>query len=122
MRELREFKNLHSGKDIYVVASGKSMDYIDPSFFEGKITIGINQVYKKFVTDYLVRKEGALLLEVLRQCDPKTIHFISRGDCGNSGNTNKILLQDLEKHNPDISDKIVCFEHRPNTHRVPPPP
>ena len=30
-------KDIHKGQDIYVIASGASMDYVDPSFFEGKI-------------------------------------------------------------------------------------
>jgi hypothetical protein len=50
MRELQEFKDCHKGADIYIVASGKSMDFYDPSFLDGKITIGINQVYRKFRT------------------------------------------------------------------------
>ena len=32
-------KDIHKHRDIYVIASGASMDYVDPSFFEGKITI-----------------------------------------------------------------------------------
>jgi hypothetical protein len=61
MKELIEFKNLHKGEDIYVIASGKSVDFIDNSFFENKITIGINQVYKKIKTKYLLRKEYNLI-------------------------------------------------------------
>ena len=34
MKELIEFRNLHKGEDIYVIASGKSVDFIDNSFFE----------------------------------------------------------------------------------------
>lgn len=57
-KEINELKNIHKGQDIWVIASGSSMDFVDPSFFEGKITIGVNEVYCKFKCDYLVRKES----------------------------------------------------------------
>ena len=39
MKQLTDYKNIHTGQDIYVVASGKSCDYIQPSFFDNKITL-----------------------------------------------------------------------------------
>ena len=45
--DLKYYKNIHKDKDIYVIGSGSSCDFIDNSFFDNKITIGINQVYKK---------------------------------------------------------------------------
>jgi hypothetical protein len=39
------------------------MDYIHPSFFYGKITIGINLTYLKYRTTYLLRKELLLAEE-----------------------------------------------------------
>ena len=106
-----EYMNKHMGKDIYILASGKTIDYIDTSFFEGKIVIGVNQVYKKFVPTYLVRKERALLLDVLKAC-PQTIHFISRGNCGG----NKILNTDTLR---DVEDKnIVIYDHDNNVGSV----
>lgn len=57
-REIRELKNIHKGQDIWIIAAGPSMDFVDPSFFEGKITMGVNKVYVKFKCDYLVRKEN----------------------------------------------------------------
>ena len=65
VRKLEEFKNIHKNQDIYIIASGKSLDFIDNSFFGNKITIGINQVFKKIETDYLVRKERQLLNNIL---------------------------------------------------------
>lgn len=63
--ELTDYKNKHLGQDIYVLGSGKSIDFIDNSFFKDKIIIGINQVYKKTVCQYLVRKEYDIIKEVL---------------------------------------------------------
>lgn len=54
---LEDFKNIHQGQDIYVMGSGKSCDFLDPSFFENKICIGINQAYKKYNCQYLVKKD-----------------------------------------------------------------
>jgi len=47
MKLLNDFENIHKGLDIYIICSGKSLDFINNDFFNGKITIGINQVYKK---------------------------------------------------------------------------
>ena len=47
MKLITELKDKHKGEDIYVIASGKSIDFIDDSFFDGKILIGVNQAYKK---------------------------------------------------------------------------
>jgi len=107
MTELVEYKNKYKGQDIYVIASGKSLDFIEPDFFENKITIGINQVYKKINTTYLVRKELKLSKEVIDNNQDKII-FISKGDCG--GNNTKNL--DLQKKN---NNKNICiFNHDKN--------
>ena len=50
---LKKYKNIHKGETIYVVSSGKSVDFMDCNFFSDKITIGVNQFYKKFVPKYL---------------------------------------------------------------------
>lgn len=55
---IQEFKDIHKGQDIYVLGAGASMDYIEPSFFENKITIGINYLWKKFKCNYYVFKDG----------------------------------------------------------------
>jgi len=58
VNNIAELKNKHEGYDIYVVAAGASAGYIEPSFFDNKVAIGVNQVYKRFPgIDYLVRKE-----------------------------------------------------------------
>ncbi len=56
-RNFTEFKNIHKGQDIWVIAAGATMDYISPSFFENKITIGINHVFHKYICNYYIRKE-----------------------------------------------------------------
>jgi hypothetical protein len=58
MENVYKLRDRHYGEDVWIVAAGPSMDYVSPSFFENKVSIGVNQVYRKFHTDYLVRKEA----------------------------------------------------------------
>ena len=75
MKKLSELKNIHLNKDIWCVAAGSSMDYVDPSFFENKIVIGQNQVYKKYKCDYVVMKD---LMETPRF--PRSIEEVKQLD------------------------------------------
>lgn len=113
--ELSKFKDIHKNSDIYVIASGPSLDYIDSSFFVNKITIGINQIYKKVKTNYLVRKEKDLLNQILKETPNETIHFISRGVCGGNGNINKNFI----KKNYSSNENIIIYEHNKNNCTMP---
>jgi hypothetical protein len=116
MRNLDNFRNIHKGKDIYVVASGPSLDYINKSFFDNKITIGINQIYKKVKVNYLVRKEPEMIDEIFKTCDKNTVHFVSKGHHG--GMVNKIkLAQFIQKYNKN--NNIVLYNHNINKHEMP---
>jgi hypothetical protein len=106
-KSMSYYKNLHKNEDIYVIASGKSLDFIDPSFFEGKITIGINQVFKRIKCKYLVRKEVALLTNIVEN-NKDSVFFISRGDCGGSNNKNEMIVKKNNYKN------VVIFPHKRN--------
>lgn len=56
-KSLKELKNLHKGEDIWLLLAGSSMDYVNPSFFKNKITIGQNQLYKHFPCTYALMKD-----------------------------------------------------------------
>lgn len=60
-----ELKGIHDGEDIWIIASGPSAGFIDPGFFDGKITIGVNRVWTRFRTQYLVIKELAILKDAI---------------------------------------------------------
>ena len=57
-------KEKHKGEDIWVVAAGPSMNHVHPSFFEGKTTIGVNRVGKRFNCTYIVSKDAVGYKEV----------------------------------------------------------
>lgn len=48
MRTLESFKDIYKGQTIWVLGSGGSIDYLDPSFFDDKLCIGVNYVGKAF--------------------------------------------------------------------------
>lgn len=49
----------HPAETIYVIGSGPSMNFIDPSFFEDKLVICVNDTWRKFKADYVVQKESS---------------------------------------------------------------
>lgn len=108
IKNIKELKDIHHDEDIYVVAAGASLDFIDESFFDGKIVIGINQVYKKYRCDYLIRKEVKFIKPSL---DTGAKVIVSEYDSGNKYrgidalNTNKIEHENL-----------YYFEHLENEH------
>lgn len=112
-------KDIHAGQDIWVIASGPSAGFIDPGFFDGKITIGVNRVWTKFETNYLVIKEGAVLQAAIA-AGAKVV--ASEHNCGNldyaanRAKTNGVdyyTFEHAENHveDPDLdvigTDKIV---------------
>lgn len=109
--ELKFYENIHKGSDIYILGSGKSLDFIDKSFFDNKILIGINQVYKYIQCKYLLRKEHKFLNQVLKNSDDNTMIFISKGNCGAKYNDNKLL--NFGQH-----PKVVLYPHLPNNRNV----
>lgn len=115
MRQLEEFKNIHEGEDIYIIASGKSVDFIDDSFFDNKNVIGVNQAYKKTYCKYLLRKEAELINDIVDN-NPDTVHFISYGACGGANNKNFNIIKE---NGYDTYDNIVIYSHNRNTCTVP---
>ena len=100
MKSTREFKNIHSGDDIWVIAAGSSMNHIRPSFFENKITIGINRICVKFDCDYLLAKDGRGFEIIKDNISDKTKIILSKHESGN-------LYQNINKFNGEC----WTFEH-----------
>ena len=78
-KSITELKNIHSGEDIWIIASGASMEYVAPDFFKNKLSIGVNHVYQRFPCTYLVRKETEYGQDAIDTGIPL---IASRNDCG----------------------------------------
>jgi len=111
---LEAFLNLHMGKTIYVVGSGSTAGYIAPNYFDGELTIGVNQVCNRFSNlTYLLRKDAfstASFREVLKQCGPSTRHFVSRGARGfiNNDNGKYVLAHHRQATNIIVYEHSIC--------------
>ena len=57
---MKELKNIYKNKDIWILLAGSSMDYVDKSFFDNKICIGVNQMFQYFPCEYVVGRDLAV--------------------------------------------------------------
>lgn len=108
IRPLSNLKNIHSGSDIYIIASGASLNHIDPSFFVNKLTIGVNQVYRKYKCNYIVRKESSHIKESI---DSGAKVICSMWDSGD-------ITKGKKKKNSQGNENLpfYVFEHLENRH------
>jgi hypothetical protein len=65
-RSISELKGRHAGADIWLIAAGASMNFVDPAFFDDKITLGVNAVHRRFRCSYLVLRTMTLAEEACR--------------------------------------------------------
>lgn len=97
---MKKFKGLHTGSDIWVLASGASMTYMHESFFNNKITLGVNSMYKKFPCMYTIVKEQELIQPAVLS---GSMVFCSKYNCGGNGELNN-----------GASLGAIDFDHLPN--------
>jgi hypothetical protein len=98
-----ELAGKHQGETIYVLGSGKSVEFYDPAFFSDKLTVATNDGWSNWLpcVNYMVTKyhskaqewSGSHRLDFL---------VVSRG---NTGQGEKIISD---------SDNFVVFDHAPN--------
>jgi hypothetical protein len=78
LSKLSDLKNKHAGETIWVLGSGKSLSFIEPSFFEGKIVVSTNSsakvagitaqyVFSHYHSESLLRLEPTLEVVTLRK-------------------------------------------------------
>lgn len=101
LSNIAQFQNQYKNQDIYVIGSGPSCNYIDPSFFTNKISVGVNQTYRKYNTTFIVRKEHFLVKETLNKSNSKVI--VGRYNAGNG--------HELDLTQPSY-DRLYYFDHR----------
>lgn len=75
-----ELLNQFSRHDIYVVGAGRSVDFIDKSFFDGKISIGVNSIWKYIPVIFCLFKHGQFIEEAINA--KKTTVIMSKHECG----------------------------------------
>lgn len=108
IKNIKELKNIHQNSDIYIIASGGSLDFFDPSFFENKLTIGVNQVYKKIDCTYLVRKEKSKIRESIKTGSKVIVSLWDSGDINKGKKLNNLNgFEDLN---------FYFFNHKENKH------
>lgn len=54
MKNLSDLYDLHKGRDIYIIGTGASFRVFPKSFFEDKITIGLNLAWQLLEVDYVI--------------------------------------------------------------------
>ena len=76
---ITKLKKIHQGKDIYVLGSGASMGYINPRFFDNKVSIGANSIWKYFPISYSLFKHKQFVEEAVKF---NQVTIASLHDCG----------------------------------------
>ncbi len=114
-KSITELKNTHKGEDIWIIGAGSSMDYVDPSFFENKITIGVNQMFQYFPCEYVVGRDLAVRVRwdetVKELSNRKDIKFLySRLHQGHSGENPIIPSDNFYEFESGINDDIKGLE------------
>ena len=79
-----DLKDCEKGNDIYVLGSGKSLEFIPVAFFDNKITIGSGDIYRRVRCKYYCRKEGGGFPKAYELSRGGT-WILSKYDCGNHG-------------------------------------
>ena len=87
IKTVAQLKDIHKGQDIYVLGSGSSLNYIDRSFFDGKIAVAINYVVRHYLANstYMVTKYHQVANEIAQQ-HPDTKVVVSHKQYGNVNN------------------------------------
>jgi uncharacterized Rossmann fold enzyme len=77
--QLSDLKNKHKGKDIYILGSGKSMEFFDPKFFEKRITIAVNNSFKNYLktVTYVCTKYHDVAKQI-RDQNPEIIPVVTK--------------------------------------------
>ena len=112
--KLADFRKKHDGQDIYIICSGKSCDYLSADFFSNKLTLGVNNVYKKFPCNYLLFKEF-VDKTVFEKADKNTSIFYSKHRFGDYNSPlTKPKLNEF-KLDQNTMDRCIEFEHNTNS-------
>jgi hypothetical protein len=101
---LDDVAGTREGGDVYVIASGKTLDYYDPSFFEDKFLIGVNYGWSLTIpgVDYMVTKYHETAREWVADERVGTM-VVTRG------------LRGHRNMQPLTDDRMLVVDHNENT-------
>lgn len=110
-RNVKEFKNIHKGQDMWIIAGGASLNYVRPSFFHNKITMCIGEAFRKYKhMTYYVRKDGReyqgfdIFEEILAHSPESKLIFSDYHGCAVEWGKNEF----------DVPVDYWYFEHEPS--------
>lgn len=107
------YRNKHAGSDIYILCSGPSLGLVPKSFFDHKLTIGINSVITEYQCSYAVFKEytsSDLEFAAITACNAT---FVSLYKSGNRKQGVTVCNKKCFR-----SSNIIYFDHYENTRDV----
>jgi uncharacterized Rossmann fold enzyme len=107
IKNVAQLKDLHKDQDIWVLGSGSSLNYIDKSFFDNKITVAINEVIECYLptSTYMVTKYHQVANQIASKYkDTKVV--VSHKQYGNVNN--KSGMDDSKYEN------VYIFYHNQN--------
>jgi hypothetical protein len=62
---IRALRSKHTGETVWIIASGPSLDFVDPSFFVDKMTIVCNEAHRDWPTTYMFSHHGECCQEAI---------------------------------------------------------
>ena len=104
-----ELKNTHKDEDIWVIGAGASLNFVDKSFFDNKLVIGVNRVCKFFRCDYIVSKDARGFGEITENLKEAKL-ILSEWESGNPKTWKGNLINESAELNK------VNYEHYYFTH------
>lgn len=80
-QSITELRNRHKKIDIYVLCAGPSVNFIDTSFFDNKIIIGLNRIWASFLCDYSLHKHEYTVQDALNNIVNVSEIIVPKHDC-----------------------------------------
>ena len=106
---LQDFYKKHEGETIFIIGSGKSLDFYDKRMFEHVTTIGVNFAYKHFNINYNIIHHHSILSECVQDISKtNTKLFVSEYDCG--------VIDEKFKDNT-INKNYITYKHNNQTYQ-----
>lgn len=90
---IKNIRGVHKGEMIFVMASGKSMDYYPRGFFDNLTTIGVNRVAEHFPCTYTITHHREIIPELLETTTAKILTAKYQRCIPGEGELNQHILE-----------------------------